>query len=172
MSMTTVEKMQLKNAVERVLHVQGNYQGGILEMAIVFDMSMPKEEAAELAKELVATLKTQSEIFRNVRLNTILWRGEDDFVKEVTALPVLQMGQFFSEYESRGLLKNWDGLLALLKKFYARSKLILVITNQEFKMGEKAEVKESLQPFLHRKMLVMQERKIIKGTDLLMEAMR
>ena len=42
------KKMQLKREVERVLHVKGNFKGGILEMAIVFDAALPLEEAKEL----------------------------------------------------------------------------------------------------------------------------
>ena len=36
-------KMNLKNAVERVLHVKGNYSGGILEMTLVVDCGLPQE---------------------------------------------------------------------------------------------------------------------------------
>ena len=68
MSITAAIRIQLKNAVEHVLHVQGNYTGGILEMAIVIDRNLPKEEAAQRAKDLVQILKSQNEIFRNVRL--------------------------------------------------------------------------------------------------------
>ena len=34
-------KMNLNNAVERVLHVPGNYSGGILEMTLVTDCALP-----------------------------------------------------------------------------------------------------------------------------------
>ena len=37
MALTPVRNLQLHNQIERVLHVQGNYRGGILEMAIVVD---------------------------------------------------------------------------------------------------------------------------------------
>ena len=127
MSITAAIRIQLKNAVEHVLHVQGNYTGGILEMAIVIDRNLPKEEAAQRAKDLVQILKSQNEIFRNVRLNIILWGDEPEFIKQVTALPLLQTGSFFESYNSCESEKQWDNLLALLKKFYARSKLILVL---------------------------------------------
>lgn len=162
--MTLIERKQLKNAVERVLHVQGNYMGGILEMAVVIDMSLSKEDASERAKELVSTLKTHSEVFRNVRLNTILWKSEQEFIKEVTPLALLQMGRFFDTYESVPAKKKWDGLLATLKKFYARSKLIIVLTDSDalskdegslIPVENKTEAKESMQPFLHKKMIVL-----------------
>ena len=34
MALTAVRNLQLHNQIERVLHVPGNYRGGILEMAI------------------------------------------------------------------------------------------------------------------------------------------
>lgn len=163
--MNIIERKQLKNHIERILHVPGNYQGGILEMAVIIDMSMSKEAATERANELVSTLKTHSEIFRNVRLNTILWKDDADFIKEVTPLALLQMGRFFEKYESQPKRKNWDGLFATLKKFYARSKLIIVLAEKSalnlepeesslIPVENKAEAKENLQPFLHKKMLV------------------
>ena len=36
--------MKIKNGVMRILHVPGNYDGGILEMAIVADYHIPKDE--------------------------------------------------------------------------------------------------------------------------------
>ena len=188
--MNLIERKQLKNHIERVLRVPGNYQGGILEMAIVIDLSMSKEEATERAKELVSTLKSHSEVFRNVRLNTILWKGEDVFLKEVTPLAMLQMGRFFEDYESVPVKKNWDGLLANLKKFYARSKLIIVLaeagalqmtsledadTSVLISVHNKTEAKENMQPFLHKKMLVMSyepEIVIKSGTEIFMSLIR
>jgi len=35
--MELLQKKNLVNAVERVLHVNGNYSGGILEMTLVID---------------------------------------------------------------------------------------------------------------------------------------
>ena len=179
--MNIIERKQFKNHIERILHVPGNYQGGILEMAVVIDMSMSKQAATERAKELVSTLKTHSEVFRNVRLNTILWKGDEEFIKEVTPLAMLQMGRFFEDYESVPVKKNWDGLLATLKKFYARSKLIIALTENNvhdaaseekeadvlsdeeesntcllIPVADKIQAKEDMQPFLHKKMLVMQ----------------
>ncbi len=190
-NMNIIERKQFKNHIERILHVPGNYQGGILEMAVVIDMSLSKEDATEYAKELVSTLKTHSDVFRNVRLNTILWRGDEEFIKEVTPLTMLQMGRFFEDYESVPVRKNWDGLLATLKKFYARSKLIIVITKgnsinlnpQEespyiIPVQDKNDAKESMQPFLNKKMMVIayesnNEQIIIKsGTEILMSLIR
>ena len=40
------------NFVEQVLHVPGNYSGGILEMAIVFDSALDRNTAAALTGDL------------------------------------------------------------------------------------------------------------------------
>lgn len=163
--MNIIERKQFKNHIERILHVPGNYQGGILEMAVVIDMSMSKEDAEGRAKELVSTLKTHSEVFRNVRLNTILWKGDEEFIKAVTPLAMLQMGRFFEDYKGVPVRKNWDGLLATLKKFYARSKLIIVLTESDaVTVSDKIQAKENMQPFLHKKMLVVQYESAI-GAD-------
>lgn len=162
-------RMQFKNAVERVLHVQGNYTGGILEMAIVIDQSLSAKEARARTQEVVRILKSQSEIFRNVRLNTILWQDDEIFVKEVTALPLLQMGTFFEHYECDAKDKQWDGLLALLKKFYARSKLILIFSDGTVHAADWTEARDSLQPFLHRKLLLLSGMSVRTGTQLLMD---
>ncbi len=187
--MNLIKRKQLKNSIERILHSPGNYTGGILEMAIVIDMSLSKDEVLEYSKELVSTLKSHSEVFRNVRLNTILWKGGQEFIKEVTPLAMLSMGRFFDTYESNEVAKTWDGLLSLLKKFYARSKLIIVITGPEAKLSfeNKSEAKESMQPFLHKKLLVLSydkqempegdleketDLKILSGTDIFMSLVR
>ena len=61
-----LQKIQLRTAVEQVLHIPGNYRGGILEMAIVFDCNLSKQTAMETAKELVNALKQQNELEINI----------------------------------------------------------------------------------------------------------
>ena len=146
-------KIKLRNVVEQVLHVQGNYRGGILEMAIVFDCNIAKQTAMETAKELVTALKQQNEIFRNVRLNTIQWRSDSELIKEVTPMTYLQMGTYFEKYEQTGKEKALEILTGHLKKFYARSKLILVLTDGTFVVRDQAELEESLKPFLKKKLI-------------------
>ena len=84
MSLTPVRNLQLHNQIERVLHVQGNYRGGILEMAIVVDREFDKATARELCRDIITSCKKQSEVFRNVRLNMVLW-GRQDICAEAVA---------------------------------------------------------------------------------------
>lgn len=155
MRLTQAQKLRFKNLTEQVLHVPGNYRGGALEMALVFDMNLSKECAARLSGELVTALKAQNKIFRNVRLNTIKWDGPDSFVKAVTALPYIQMGKFFEGYERRSVQKPLERLTEQLKKYYARSKLILVLTDGAYIVEDQKALQESLEPFLNKKVVII-----------------
>lgn len=155
MAFRPVERMQIKNAVERVLHVPGNYQGGILEMAMVFDCNLSRERAVQAGKDIAALLKSHSEVFRNVRLNTICWEGDGQLEKEVTSIPRLQMGGCLDGYWCRRDKKRLELLAGELKKFYARSKLILLFTDGDCWIGDEELFKENMHPFLYRKFIVI-----------------
>jgi len=150
-----IQRIFLRNAVEQVLHVQGNYRGGILEMAMVFDCNLPLDTVKPLAQETVSALKQQGEIFRNVRLNTIQWKADGVLEKAVTAMPFIQTGSFFSEYEQRMEKKRAELLLEQLKKFYARSKLILILTDGNYRIEDEKLLQESLKPFLGKKIVFL-----------------
>lgn len=150
-----LQRIFLRNAVEQVLHVQGNYRGGILEIAMVFDCSLPQQTVKNLAQETVTALKQQGEIFRNVRLNTILWKSDTELQKEITAMPFVQTGAFFAGYEQYSQEKRLELLTAQLKKFYARSKLILILTDGNYRIEDEAQLQESMKPFLAKKLVFL-----------------
>ena len=182
---TDMQLMKIKNGVMRILHVPGNYDGGILEMAIVADYHIPKEELDAMASKLANGLKRQNETFRNVRLNLIKWVSDEQIVKEISALPALQMGRAFGDYDeltarvkmcaegssadapaggapgeiyanAEKQPKTLDELLRQLKLFYARSKLIIVLTDGSYRIEDEKKVWEHLNPFLRRKLLIVQ----------------
>lgn len=155
MAFTPVERMQIKNAVERILHTPGNYRGGILEMAMVFDCNLPEEYVRKLGKDVAAMLKSHSEIFRNVRLNTIFWEGDKRLMKETASLPHLLMGSCFDNYKHIKSQKKWELLAEQLKKFYARSKLIILFTDGDYCVKDTCLFDNSLRPFLYRKMMMI-----------------
>ena len=185
--LTDIQLMKVKNGVMRILHVPGNYNGGILEMAVVADYHMPKEELTETCKKIANGLKHQNETFRNVRLNLIKWVSNEQIVKEVSSLPNLQMGRAFEDYEkyldnvdiangealedesvagremAGNVAKTLDELLRQLKLFYARSKVIILVTDGSYKVEDEEKVWEHLNPFLKRKLLVVQEGESIAG---------
>ena len=157
-----LQKMKLRSVVEQVLHVPGNYRGGILEMAIVFDCNIEKQTAIKISKEMVAALKQQSEVFRNVRLNTIQWRSASEMIKEITPMAYLQTGTYFDGYEQIREEKALEVLTEQLKKFYARSKLIIVLTDGKIMVREQGKLEKSLKPFLVKKLIYI---KINKEKD-------
>ena len=155
MAFTPVERMQIKNAIERVLHAPGNYSGGTLEMAVVFDCNLSKSVIRQIGKDIADLLKSHSEVFRNVRLNGICWEKDEVLVKELTSLPYLQMGRYFDDYECVKNRKRLELLTEQLKKFYARSKIILVFSDGDYQIKDERLYKESMHPFLYRKMILL-----------------
>ena len=155
MSFAPVERMQIKNSIERVLHVPGNYSGGTLEMAMVFDCNLPEEYIKRIGKDMAALLKSHSEIFRNVRLNIICWEEDEAFIKEVSSIPYLQMGRCFDSYRCVKNAKRLEILACQLKKFYARSKIIIFFTDGNYLVEDRISFKENMHPFLHRKLIVL-----------------
>lgn len=169
--LTDIQLMKIKNSVMRILHVPGNYNGGILEMAIVADYHMSCEELTEMSRKIANGLKHQNEIFRNVRLNLIKWVSDEQIIKEVSSLPKLQMGSTYQDYEqyrngedSDGSAinseepgcvaeKTLDELFRQLKLFYARSKVIIILTDGSYLVEDENKVVEYLNPFLKRKIL-------------------
>jgi hypothetical protein len=155
MELGMIQLLKMKQGVERILHVPGNYKGGILEMALVIDCNLDKQTAKERVQAMVKALKSHSETFRNVRLNVIWWKTDEEIVTEVMPMAVLQIGTPFESYEKMAAQKRIDGLFANLKLFQARSKLILLLSDGEFGIEQEENCMESLKPFLGRKMLLM-----------------
>ena len=155
---TQVQKLQLRNEVQRVLHVPGNYTGGILEMAIIIDHCLTKEQVKETVKEIVQTLKQTDQVFRNVRLNVIDWYSDDHFEKNVKGMPMLMMDSYYEDYQQQeDGEKHLEILAAQLKKFYARSKLILLISNHNYQIEDEVMLHTEMKPFLHRKLILIEE---------------
>lgn len=181
--LTDIQLLQLKNAVSRILHVPGNYTGGVLEMAVVADYNLSMDTLGGECRQIADMLKKQNETFRNVRLNLIRWISDEQIAKEVIPLSFLLAGRAFvketdtkaADIEIRGeaasekTIKKLDELFRQLKLFYARSKVILVLTDGGYRIEDKKAVKEYLQPFLARKLLLLQNGEQIAGIRLLME---
>lgn len=172
MSLTPVQNLQLHNQIERVLHVPGNYRGGILEMALVIDRTYECETVRRLCADIIASCKKQSEVFRNIRLNMVLW-GAEEIRSEAVASAYVQMGTYFDSYESE---KESDGMrteeiMEYLKKFHARSKLILLLTPDRERMRASAQpdrVWQAMNPFLKQKLVLIYPDGMESGTAFLM----
>lgn len=181
--MTQVQKLQLNNQVDKILHTPGNAPaaGQQLEMAFVFDLFCDEEYLKVTAQEVVATLKRHSTIFQNVRSNVVYWG--DELSTEAMPMSFIQMGKPFenpqfiaakSQQDEKTVEKraNFDDLCAYLKLFHARSKCIIVITREEYVIENKKKVFESLNPFLKSRLLVLTPDKMVTGATINIEMMR
>ena len=148
-------KMNLKNAVERVLHVKGNYSGGILEMTLVIDCGLPKEYVCDMSSDIAAVLRSHSEVFRNVRLNILYWKNDEQMENKVIPISILQLGKCFEDYQPCVTEKSLDMLSERLKLFHARSKLILMLADKESIIRDRGILKSNMHPFLGKKSLFL-----------------
>lgn len=151
--MELLQKRNLINSVEKVLHVKGNYSGGILEMTLVIDCRLPKEYVSVTAAELASVLRAHSEVFRNVRLNLLYWKSEKELENQVIPISFLQMSSCFKDYEAQEDEKSLDVLSGRLKLFHARSKLILALMDGEPVIHDREVLKQNMYPFLGKKSL-------------------
>ena len=178
--MTPVERLQFKNKVQMVLHAPGGpladaahggprsaNTGPVLEMTMIFDCGLSKEQAATAGKEIVTALKQTDEIFRNVRLNAVRWISDEQICREVTAAPILQMGRYFENYEQQVCTKRLEVLMEYLKKFDARSRLLILITDGQYQVEDAETLRSSMNPFLYRKILSLGAGGIKTGRQLM-----
>lgn len=180
MSLTPVRNLQLHQQIERVLHVQGNYRGGILEMAMVVDCAFDRETIRQLCADVITSCKKQSEVFRNVRLNMVLW-GKEEICTQPVASAYVQMGTFFDDYEQEAAAdghrqgKAAVRIMEYLKKFQARSKLILLLTPDketfyQIPDEDKGRLRQALGPFLKQKLILLYPDEMESGTALFMRS--
>lgn len=165
MELTQIGALQIAKRVDAILHVPGNYRGGNLEMTIVIDTSLEREDFSEAVAAVVRALKRSNEIFRNVRLNLVFWGQE--ITAKVTPMAMLMTGGAFQEYRFCPQKKRYEELFAYLKKFHARSKVILVFTDGYHEVSDAQAVSEALSPFLKSKLLLISER-VVSGTEFLL----
>lgn len=154
--LSIVEVKKLKDAVERVLHVPGNFTGTVLEMTLVLDHQIQKEYIEECAKDIIKALKSKGEVFRNVRFNVVHWLADERMINEVTAMPRLMMSGYYEDYEQVHDEKQPQILLSYLKKFHARSKLVIIVSDT-FEMESRAHFEECTKPFLGKKTILMKK---------------
>ena len=164
MNFSPVFLMNFKNTVERILHVKGNYNGGILEMAVILDYNLSREIVQEIVPQLFRTLKMHSEVFRNVRLNMVEWKSDENISNQVSPMSMAGLSSYYEGYECRTEKKDWMKLVQYLKMFQARAKLIILATDGENKEIAPEPLKREMQPFLDKKLMqviVGEEMKIL-----------
>ena len=60
MELGMIQLMKMKQSVERILHVPGNYKGGVLEMALIIDCNLNQEIAKSSVQTIVKSLMSHS----------------------------------------------------------------------------------------------------------------
>ncbi|MCM1123443.1 MAG: hypothetical protein NC416_12745 [Eubacterium sp.] len=164
MELTEIGALQIAKKVNAILHIPGNYRGGNLEMTIVIDTTLQKEDFQGAVAAVIRALKRSDEIFRNVRLNLVFW-GQQEMETRVEPMAMLLTGSVFAEYTARPCRKHYEDLFAYLKKFHARSKVILVFADGGNGTADRTAVQEALSPFLKNKLLLITD-EVISGTRL------
>lgn len=175
MSLTQLQKLQLNKQVDRILHAPGNQPVGKqqLEMAFVLDCSDGIEYIKTTTQDAVAALKAHDKIFQNVRSNVVFWNKES-IKTETMPMSFIQMGKPFVDWGKTNVDKSskLDELCAYLKLYHARSKCIILFTEGNYELGDKENLKQSLNPFLKHKLLLVTPDRMMTGTSIFMELIR
>lgn len=153
MVLSPVFLKQFKNTAERILHVPGNFTESVLEMAVVIDGVLTREQAETYVPELLGTLKRHSEVFRNVRLNIVEWKSDERIVTQVCPMAMAMLKSFYEEHEQVCERKHFEKLVAYLKLYHARSKLIILITDGAYLVEQEDELAIAMRPFLEKKLM-------------------
>lgn len=168
MELTEIGALQIAKKADAILHIPGNYRGGNLEMTFVIDTSLELESFTEAVAAVVRSLKRESEIFRNVRLDLVFWGRETRM--QVTSMAMLLTGGAYDGYKCDPHKKYYEELFAYLKKFHARSKVILVFADEQNEVFDREAAREALSPFLKNKLLLIAEQ-IVSGTEFMLRCM-
>lgn len=134
-------------------------------MAMVFDGNLTEGCVRQTGAETAALLKSHSEIFRNVRLNIVSWEGDDELAQELSSLPLLLMGRALGGFRHAENKKRPELLAGYLKKFYARSKMIILFTDGNCRVEDEELFQENMHPFLYRKLVILQICRDGQGTE-------
>lgn len=169
--MTPVQMKLFSNDVERVLHVPGNLQdGNLTEMAIILDYGMEEANMREVSAQVVSALKRKGQMFQNIRLNVVKWIGDDHIDTEIMPLSMLGIGRGLEDYneiqktrEEQIKEKRLEILAGYLKLYHARSRLLILITDGNWKIISEENYQNALQPFLYRKWIWVDENGDSKG---------
>lgn len=155
--MTPLQRIQLKNTVEKVLHAPCNASKDNLEWAFVFDYNVSKEQISSTSREIVTILKQHSPIFQNARLNVVDWKSDQKIEHKIAAMPLIQMGTLFKEYQTIQKEKRIEELMVQLKLYQARSKLIILLTDKTYLLQDIEKWNQSVNPFLCRRIILVSD---------------
>lgn len=144
---------QFTNKVEMILHSPCNIPSKMFEMTLVLDKNLSKEVVVEIVPHLLKILKRHSEVFSNVRLNMVNWIDDCHIENQIIPMAMAMLSSRYDEYDKKATVKSYQGLMQNLKLFHARSKLIIVVTDGRYDVGDEEELRKIMQPFLYRKVM-------------------
>lgn len=151
MTPSIIFNKQFTNKVEMILHSPCNIPNKMFEMTVVLDQNLEQEKVREIVPELLKILKRHSDVFANVRLNMVHWMDDDNIHNQVIPMSMAMISSHYENYEQNISSKRYDKLMENLKLFHARSKLIIVVTDEKYEIGDEEELRKIMQPFLYRK---------------------
>ena len=149
--MNLIFRKNLKNAVERVLHVPHNYTGGILEMTFVVDHGLSKEIAVPMTKKIAALLRSHSQVFPECQAQPAARKEDGLLTNQVVPISMLQLGRGLADYESLSGKKSLDALTNTLKRFHARSKLVICLLGADAVVLDEERIKRKSAAFSRTK---------------------
>ncbi len=153
MTPSIIFNKQFTNKVEMILHSPCNIPNKMFEMSVVLDQNLEQEKVREIVPELLKILKRHSDVFSNVRLNMVRWMDDDNIHNQVIPMSMAMISSHYENYEQNITSKRYDKLMENLKLFHARSKLIIVVTDEKYEIGDEEELRKIMQPFLYRKVM-------------------
>ena len=148
-----MDDKQFVNKVEMILHSPCNIPSKMFEMTVVLDRNLSKDMAETIVPHLLKVLKRHSEVFANVRLNMVKWEEDDKIINQIISMSMAMLSSCYKDYEQRVCVKYYPILMENLKLFHARSKLIIVVTDGNYEIGDEAALKKRMLPFLCRKVM-------------------
>lgn len=144
---------KFKDTTERILHVPGNFTGPVLEMAVVLDRNLSREQLTEYLPSLLGALKRHSEVFRNVRLNVVDWCSDEEIANQVCPMSMVLLKSYYESYSQKKEEKTFEVLVEYLKKYQARAKLIILLTDGKYIVRQEELLEAGMRPFLDKKMM-------------------
>lgn len=174
MALTPLQALELNKRVDRILHAPSNapVKGQQREISFVLDMTAHREYLDGTLRDAVSALKSHDKIFQNMRSSIVYW-GSKGISTKVTPMSFVQMGRAMeavkTEEEDSCAKSSFGELCAYLKLYHARSRCILVISNDTKRCGASEGAKqaiENLNPFLKHRMLILTPEKMISGAEL------
>lgn len=144
---------QFTNKVEMILHSPCNIPNKMLEITVVLDQNLSLDTVKEIVPDLLKTLKRHNEVFLNVRLNMVRWLDDNCINNQVVPMSMAMISSHYDDYVKHITAKRYDKLMEKLKLFHARSKLIIVVTDEKYDIGDEEELRKIMQPFLYRKVM-------------------